>query len=559
MKRFVLVVLVSGGLSMPVFVDRLAAQDSGGRMADDVQDLIVYTDARPLFVRMHVTIGATPFRQVWRENLIKVFGELDRDFDGVLNKEEASRVPALDTVDVRARLTNPRAAAAPAIAADSAGNVSRDAFFAHFEKSDAAPFSTRVGQGQSQLSTALFALLDTNRDQRLSAEELRAAESSLRRRDYDDDEIIVEQEIVPGQNSFGGAIVVDRAFGTTPGRSPFVFVVGSGNRTTDVADALLARYDTNKDAKLSVSEAATAELRLNEELCSRLDLDKNQSLNRDELGRFIDRLPDIELSYKVDPRNSAVKFEPVRIDAALSSGYPTTPAAELKFVVNAGDALLEFRRADSSNAPSGRQVTINQFQFQNLDSDNNGYIDENEARRFQFIGISIKAMDRDGDGKVFKEEFEAYNQRQAAAAATRISLEVTDDGQQLLELIDKDRDNRLTLRELRAAADLLEKSDSDHDGSIAGAEIPRRLRLELTRGTAASNARQVIAFGGVRQQPARPNANPAGPTWFRRMDRNHDGDLSPREFLGPRDDFDRLDANHDGLIDAKEAEAAADK
>jgi len=40
------------------------------------------------------------------------------------------------------------------------------------------------------------------------------------------------------------------------------------------------------------------------------------------------------------------------------------------------------------------------------------------------------------------------------------------------------------------------------------------------------------------------------------MDRNRDGDLSPREFLGPRTAFDRLDTDGDGLVDAREAERA---
>jgi hypothetical protein len=41
------------------------------------------------------------------------------------------------------------------------------------------------------------------------------------------------------------------------------------------------------------------------------------------------------------------------------------------------------------------------------------------------------------------------------------------------------------------------------------------------------------------------------------MDRNRDGDLSPREFVGPLDAFLRLDQDHDGLIDAREAAAAS--
>ena len=41
------------------------------------------------------------------------------------------------------------------------------------------------------------------------------------------------------------------------------------------------------------------------------------------------------------------------------------------------------------------------------------------------------------------------------------------------------------------------------------------------------------------------------------MDRNRDGDVSRREFLGPREQFDRLDRDKDGLIDPDEASAAA--
>jgi Ca2+-binding EF-hand superfamily protein len=39
------------------------------------------------------------------------------------------------------------------------------------------------------------------------------------------------------------------------------------------------------------------------------------------------------------------------------------------------------------------------------------------------------------------------------------------------------------------------------------------------------------------------------------MDRNQDGDVSRREFLGTAESFQKLDQDGDGLIDTKEAAA----
>ena len=47
-----------------------------------------------------------------------------------------------------------------------------------------------------------------------------------------------------------------------------------------------------------------------------------------------------------------------------------------------------------------------------------------------------------------------------------------------------------------------------------------------------------------------------GPRWFQAMDRNGDGYLSPREFLGSPARFRELDADGDGRISVAEAERA---
>jgi hypothetical protein len=43
------------------------------------------------------------------------------------------------------------------------------------------------------------------------------------------------------------------------------------------------------------------------------------------------------------------------------------------------------------------------------------------------------------------------------------------------------------------------------------------------------------------------------------MDRNNDGDVSLREFLGPLQRFRELDTNGDGLISPAEADKAGDR
>ena len=48
----------------------------------------------------------------------------------------------------------------------------------------------------------------------------------------------------------------------------------------------------------------------------------------------------------------------------------------------------------------------------------------------------------------------------------------------------------------------------------------------------------------------------AGPLWVRKMDRNRDGDVSRREFLGTEAEFRKIDGDGDGLISAQEAEEA---
>jgi len=141
----------------------------------------------------------------------------------------------------------------------------------------------------------------------------------------------------------------------------------------------------------------------------------------------------------------------------------------------------------------------------------------------------------------------------AEVAATRCDVILHDLGHGFFEALDRNHDGRLGLRELRAATDTLRSLRKPGQEVLRATDPPRRLHLEVVRG-----AFQLFGTGGTGESTvprvvAAPRAA-VGPVWFQRMDRNQDGDLTWKEFLGPRHVFEELDADHDGLIDPFEAE-----
>src|SRR5262249_29376984 len=143
----------------------------------------------------------------------------------------------------------------------------------------------------------------------------------------------------------------------------------------------------------------------------------------------------------------------------------------------------------------------------------------------------------------------------AEVAATRCEIILYDLGHGFFEALDLNRDGRIGLREIRAAPATLRALRKPGQMVVRPTDPPRRLHLEVIRGSF-----QLFATGGMGESKgpqivSRPRV-PVGPIWFQRMDRNNDGDLTWKEFLGPRYVFEMLDADHDGLIDPKEAEKA---
>ena len=134
-------------------------------------------------------------------------------------------------------------------------------------------------------------------------------------------------------------------------------------------------------------------------------------------------------------------------------------------------------------------------------------------------------------------------------ASDQISIGVVQDGYPILPAIDPNSDGRFTIRELRGLRERLQPFDRNGDGEITAGETQSTIRVCFGLGP---GVHQELA--GIRSMTlADSTPSVSGPEWFRRMDRNKDGDLTRGEFPGTDEQFADLDADSDELVSADEA------
>jgi Ca2+-binding EF-hand superfamily protein len=561
----------------------LAAAADKAPAPGDTQDFVYFGDARPVLVRLHIHVNGKPLARSYDEFIDHLFQYLDTNKDGVLSKQEAERVPPPQVLFNSGGFFNFRPPSLAALDTNKDGQVSREELADYVRKNGGPAFQLNYmgaganiqgdvifvnGLGQAAPSAedaneALFKILDTNKDGKLSKEELAAAPAVLAKLDQDEDEMITMEELLPNSNAGAGQLAfVPVAPGgrQQPQNGPFM-ALGPGNSSDRLARELLKRY--SKDRGKTVTRA---DLGLDKETFDALDTNRDGALDGEELAHFGDRAADLEALVRFGQRQA----NQPPVEMLQPGGRPAALAAKARLgkdgglTLTLGSTRLELRvggQAGPGNARGIRQQYI--AQFKQADRDNNGYLDMDEARRSPFFRNTFKLMDRDGDGKLFENEMLAYVDAMAGlqvkAMAAIASLGITDEGKGIFDLIDTNRDGRLSVRELRQAVKLIEELDQDGDGAISRAEIPRHYHMTVQRGPAGNvggfGVRRVVFAANGARFGNRPVPQPtAGPLWFRKMDRNRDGDVSRREFLGTDEEFRRIDTDGDGLISAEEAE-----
>ncbi|MDR3621737.1 MAG: EF-hand domain-containing protein [Paludisphaera borealis] len=531
--------------------DPTAASDREGP-----QDLVFLADGRPVFIRLKFDTGSRGFRSAWLDAVKELHGYLDRDGDGTLTRQEADRggLPAM----VRAATGNNAALPTADLDADPRdGKVSLDELAAVLRPA-LGPFRVQVDRLAVEKTDALFNQLDRDKDGRLSQAELRSAVASLRRFDLDDDEQISPDELDPFRNPTAALFEVDD---TRRGRFtavPPVIELSAEDPSVRPVRMLLRRYDTGagEGAVGGDNRLSNGEFGIDPRDFEAADADADSTLDSEELRRYLAKAaPDVELTVKLPDDGKT----PASIEVGSSGSKAVPPGVRVQRIsssdieVAVGEVNLEFH-ADAGARGDEAAKSYYQNLFRAADVDKNMYLEKSEVKDQAPLSSLFDLLDRDGDGKVDLKEVDAFSERQSRVARSQLVLSAADQGRAIFAIVDLNRDRKLGEREVRSAVDRVSSWDRNGDGQVSADEIPHHFQMTIGRGR-VDPFRANLAIGHHVAAPV-AKLTASGPEWFRRMDRNHDGDVSRREFLGPRADFDRLDVDRDGLLNPDEAAAA---
>lgn len=513
---------------------------------DPVERFALLTAGGPLIVQASLTIDGQPFRLGREKLLTDMIALADADKDGRTTWLEAMASPRFtfgrfNNANVQFRDTisrsldrNSNSQVEPAEARQFLAQFAQGPTFSF----GGGPTALRTFVPGLQAAGArhpdLLALLDRDESKSLDVQERSAALTRLKSRDADDNDALEAAEITGELPSSMVRLAVDRPSTAVP---PDAILLGPTAMQAAVFTALRQKYKNAHGVLVAES------FPLFPELFAALDRDRDGTVELTEVLGLNQVQPHVVLQVEMAAQKANLKIE------SLAAEIRTVTDQRNKQVLEMPGVRITLT-ANPSAQPAARNYEMqSKTLLTQFDKDGNGYLDKTEL----LVPGQFELYDEDGDGKAYPAEIAAGYALQTAPQQTQIVANVVHQSNSLFETVDANSDGRLSLREMRSAGERLTALDKDQDQSIAGREIPEAISVSFALGTGVNSVltRAINTFST--SASTRSNAAPA---WFTRMDRNGDGDVTLKEFLGTEDEFQRLDASGDGLLDSKEARAA---
>ena len=319
---------------------------------------------------------------------------------------------------------------------------------------------------------------------------------------------------------------------------------------------LLNRYSKVGRAKGEESSRGLTkkQLALDAAAMSRFDGNRDGLLDSAELVEVVnDPQPRVRFLVQLKVRSfGRPKVSLLSDDDKLASNVQQTSSSRLALTLAGVSLTMAVTRPRTTTRDA---VNLFGVRFLMSDADKNRYIDAQEFGGLAIPATTFEAVDKNGDGKIFRDELNAYVDEANGAADSQLEARISKRGRTLFQMLDDNRDLRLTRREFQEGPKRLAELDTNQDGRFAEAEFQHRYHFSFRSGESPLLPTVPPASANAQATPTIRD-DTSGPFWFQRMDRNRDGDVSQREFLGSPATFKRLDVDGDGLLTGDEAEMA---
>ena len=524
-------------------------------LQEDRATLIVLAPVGPVFVDLHLRVSKVPYRE-WvaqflaRDMDVDKSGRLDASELNLITESIRQLIGVQDSSEILKAMDS--SSSNPATSDQTSATVAVDDFIEWLRNQIPRAFDLIAQPQVADDAVRLASLVDVDHDGAISEDELRAAARTLRFRDLDNDETFSVSELLPYRDprSQNAAVAPDAV------SLPFFHVIDHESAER-AAERILQRYgsegqvpvDLLRQQNLNPADAASAEKKLT----------AAEVLAIVETPRF-HMVMEVNLSVQANTSN-------IKVAIGRDASEFCKPAAKQAFgeysLAIDGLPLKVQALGGGANDRRNTQGYLGQTYVMS-DGDRNQYLDESEfsgmkeALNRSGVKGDFRAVDFNGDKMVTRDEVFSFAKRDQMAVASRVQVSVMQDGKTLFGLLDRNSDRRLSVREMRSGAEILKPYDFNRDNKFADSELGTEFVLTISLGRPEfrrTSGQSDMMSGEMNSGDAiLPGSDSlTGPEWFRRMDRNQDGDVSVREFLGTQEQFTQIDVNRDDLLSAEEA------